>query len=146
MKRTISSVLLSLIIGISPVFGQSGVFTYQGKLVDNGFPANGRYDMRFSLYATADAGSQIGETQTVAGVQTIAGIFTVRLDFGTGVFPGADRFLEISISPGGQDNLKTLQPRQPLTSAPHALRSLSAGAADTAVTMRNRIRGRCSRK
>ncbi len=59
-----------------------------------------------------------------------AGIFTVQLDFGASVFPGAARYLEISVKPTSGLTFTTLGPRQPLTSAPYTIRSLNAAAAD----------------
>ncbi len=35
----------------SAAFGQGTAFTYQGKLADNGNPANGHYDFQFGVFA-----------------------------------------------------------------------------------------------
>ncbi|HEY3246063.1 MAG TPA: hypothetical protein VGM03_22195, partial [Phycisphaerae bacterium] len=37
-------------------------FTYQGQLNMNGSPANGSYDLQFSLWNAAVAGTQVGTT------------------------------------------------------------------------------------
>src|SRR3954467_6470440 len=93
----------SLIIGLSlvSVRGQDASFTYQGKLIVSGSPANGNYDLRFALFDSLTGGSQIGQTQTVANTTATEGIFTVTLDFGLSSFPGQVRFLEISARPAG---------------------------------------------
>lgn len=105
---------------------QTSVFTFQGRLTDGGNPANANYDLRFSLFNDLDAGEQIGTTQTVSDVPVTGGIFTVQLDFGAASFSGADRFIEISISPAGLNNFTTLVPRQALTSAPYSIQAVNA--------------------
>ncbi|HEY3241799.1 MAG TPA: hypothetical protein VGM03_00480, partial [Phycisphaerae bacterium] len=37
-------------------------FTYQGRLTDGGSPANGAYDLQFSLWDALSGGAQIGST------------------------------------------------------------------------------------
>jgi hypothetical protein len=111
---------------------QTTSFTYQGKLTDGGGPANGPYDLQFRLFDALGAGSLQGSPNTVTktGVQVTNGIFTVQLDFGAEAFPGADRFLEISVKRPGDGSYTVLGPRQPVSSTPYAVRSLSAASAD----------------
>src|SRR5437588_4958678 len=126
---------LLLLFPFEPVLGQttnslpvqSTSFTYQGRLSDGGTAANGVYDMQFRLYdtVTVGTGSLQGSPNTVAipTVQVTNGIFTAQLDFGPSGFPGADRFLEISVTPDGGGNLSiVLSPRQPLTCTPYSVR------------------------
>ncbi|MBN2002003.1 MAG: hypothetical protein JXA21_01495 [Anaerolineae bacterium] len=54
---------------------------YQGRLTDNGSPANGSYDLTFSLYDVASEGLQVGSTVTRENTSVSAGLFTVQLDF-----------------------------------------------------------------
>ncbi len=135
-RLTISGLLLvlqTLAFGFAvaaSVFAQTSGFTYQGKLNENGTPASANYDMRFKLFDAAAAGNLVG-SKTQTNVPTVGGIFTVELDFGTTPFnDGSDRWLEISISPAGQNNYTTLAPRQKLTSAPYSIQSLKAATAD----------------
>lgn len=92
-------------------------FTYQGKLVDSGQPVSGPVTLTFRMYTAAAGGTLLG-TQVVAGVPVTQGLFTVTLNganqFGSGVFDGTQRWLEIEH--GGV----TLTPRQPLTAVPYA--------------------------
>jgi hypothetical protein len=111
---------------------QQTAFTYQGKLTDNGTPANGNYDLQFALFGSASGGTQIGQTQTVTNVSASGGVFTVTLDFGANAFTGAARFLQISMRPSGAAVFTPLTPRQPITSTPYAVRSLNTATADTA--------------
>ena len=127
--------VLALFIGASTAFGQSAAFTYQGRLTDGGTAANGIYDMQFKLYdtATVGTGTQIGSTITKSTVMVTSGVFTVDLDFGSSAFPGANRFLGIAVRANGSLNPYTeLAPRQPVTSTPYALRTISAALADNA--------------
>jgi hypothetical protein len=111
---------------------QTTQFTYQGKLTENGNPASGQYDFQFKLFdtSTVGTGTQLGSTVNVSPVTVSAGIFTVQLDFGVSVFPGAARFLEIAVKQTSGSTFTTLGPRQPFTSNPYAIRSLAATAAD----------------
>ena len=49
---------------IEAVTALGTAFTYQGRLVDAGSPANGAYDLRFILYDADSAGAAVGSTQT----------------------------------------------------------------------------------
>ncbi|HEX8351802.1 MAG TPA: tail fiber domain-containing protein [Pyrinomonadaceae bacterium] len=134
------STILCLLFTASAALGQTTSFTYQGRLSDGSTPAGGVYDMKFRLY-DADGNPQ-GSPDTVTldnpGVQVTNGLFTVQLDFGAGAFNGGARLLEISVRPHSADPntpaYTTLSPRQPITSTPYAVRSITAGAADTATT------------
>lgn len=108
-------------------------FTYQGRLVDNGGPANGNYDLRFTLYDALSAGSTIGIPIANAPTAVSNGLFTVTLDFGGGIFLGNGRWLEIGVRTNGSVLAYTpLTPRQGLTPSPNALYAPNAGTATTA--------------
>ena len=70
-------------------------FTYQGQLKSSGAAYTGTCDMQFSLYDDFAAGTQIGTTQTLNSVTVTNSLFTVKLDFGTNIFAGEKRYLEI---------------------------------------------------
>ena len=109
-------------------------FTYQGRLKSAGQPANGNYDLRFTLYDAASGSGQVGSPVTNAPVIVTNGNFTVSLDFGA-VFSGEARWLEIGVRTNGSSSpYGTLSPRQPLTPTPYALYAPSAGLAATATT------------
>ena len=121
--------LMILLFASRAVSAQDTAFTYQGRLTDNGNPGNGTYEMQFKLYdtATVGTGTQQGTTITNATVEVSGGIFTVQLDFGAGVFDGSSRYLEVSIRPGGSsDPYVLLEPRQPVSSTPYAIRSVTS--------------------
>src|SRR5438876_12410740 len=90
-------------------------FTYQGRLNEGGNPAQGSYDFRFALYASEAGGSQSGPTLTNGPVAVNNGLFTVTLDFGTGLFDGTAHWMEIGVRTNGTEVFTPLSPRQPLT-------------------------------
>jgi len=96
-------------------------FTYQGHLYDNNSVANDEYDFQFKLYDTNVGGGQVGSDVNVADVDVIDGYFTVELDFGSSVFDGYARWLEIGVRPGASiSSFTTLSPRQEITATPYA--------------------------
>jgi hypothetical protein len=125
-------------IGHPAIANVPTTITHQGRLFDSGTPPTGTYDMQFKLYDTAMVGTGMLQgspnTVTLPTVNVTNGIFTVQLDFGASAFPGADRFLEISVRHPGDASYTTLAPRTQLTAAPYAIRSLSAASADNATT------------
>jgi trimeric autotransporter adhesin len=114
-------------------YAQGTAFTYQGRLNDNGGPANGTYDLRFVLYSDPSGGSQVGPILTNAATAIANGLFTVTLDFGSGVFISSDRWLEISLRTNGVGAFTTLTPRQPITPTPYAIFSAGAGTVNGGV-------------
>jgi hypothetical protein len=121
--------LIQLVAAVSQA--QTTIFTYQGRLTDGGNPANGNYDLQFSLFDAATGLTQIGPTLTRNGVNVTSGAFTVQLDFGAAAFSGADRFLEIGVKLPASATFTILTPRQPLSSTPYAIRTLTSGQADS---------------
>ena len=103
---TFVSVLVLLVVSALAPVGVSATglaamgtsFTYQGRLVDGGAPANGNYDFEFKLFDALTGGAQLGGTvaQTIAVTD---GYFATQLDFGQ-VFNGEARYLEIGVRPG----------------------------------------------
>jgi hypothetical protein len=109
-------------------------FTYQGRLHDGVSPANGSYDLRFTIYDLANGGSPVSGALSNIALNVSNGLFTVPLDFGSGVFTGGERWLEIGVRANGGGSFTTLTPRQPLMPSPYALFAPNAGAANNAVT------------
>ncbi len=95
-------------------------------------PANGDYDMQFSLYDAATDGVLVAgplifddDPSSSGPVPVDIGLFAVELDFGD-VFDGTALWIEIDVRPFGGGGYTTLSPRQPLTATPFALHALSA--------------------
>jgi hypothetical protein len=136
----IIGVLLVLGAGVGLVWAQGihlgsavgTTFTYQGQLMDGDNPADGTYDFEFKLHDDPTVDSQVGSTIYVDDKDVSDGLFTVLLDFGSGVFNGEARYLEIGVRPGGSTGTyTTLAPRQELTAAPYAHYALDSGSTES---------------
>jgi len=127
---------LTVGMGLVLLAGSSGLaqtpagtaFTYQGQLKHAGLPVNSTADFQFSLWDAADmaSGTQVGPTLSVNNVSITNGLFTVTLDFGTGIFTGDARWLQVAVrSPAGSGSYTQLTPWQELTPSPYALNALA---------------------
>jgi hypothetical protein len=101
-------------------------FSYQGRLNDGADPANGFYDLQFAVYDASVSGNQLGSTLTSSATAVTNGLFTATLDFGTGVFTGAGRWLAIGVRTNGSTSFVLLSPRQPVLPAPYAIMANTA--------------------
>jgi len=95
-------------------------FTYQGYIEDSGAPANGSYNLRFSLYDDPTSGSLVSGPITKSAVAVVDGLFSVTLDFGS-AFDGTALWLLIEVQGSGDPGYTLLSPRQPLTPVPYAI-------------------------
>lgn len=121
---------LYLAIALASAAPLSTAFTYQGQLKNGGIPADGDYDMRFSLFNAASAGATIagplifdGAPGNGASVDVTNGLFHVVLDFGP-VYDGTALWLHIEVRTHGVGGYTALTPRQPLTATPFAIFAL----------------------
>ena len=106
---------------------QSTAFTYQGRLNAGDSPANGIYEMYFTLYDAPTNGNVVGTPATVAPLPVTNGLFGATLNFGASAFMGADRWIEIAVTVFGSDQpVVTLIPRQPVMPVPYALHAANA--------------------
>jgi hypothetical protein len=128
--ETFTSVIDSVnitVIPLQPVV-MGSAFTYQGRLSDTAGPADGLYDFSFKLYNNPDLvfAAQQGAAIDVEDLDVVDGYFTVELDFGSSVFNGDARWLEIAVRPGetnDPNDFIALTPRQELTPTPYALQT-----------------------
>jgi hypothetical protein len=136
MKRTYSFVgraacsflALGFLIALPTARAQGTAFSYQGRLNDGANPANGSYDLTFSLYDAESAGNQVGSTITNIAVAVSNGLFVVSLDLGAGIFDGSPRWLEIGLSTNEAGAFELLSPRQAITTVPYAIYAGRAGS------------------
>ncbi len=99
-------------------------FTYQGRIMDGGSPADDTYDLQFMLYDALTSGTQQGSAVEKNDVDVNDGYFTVTLDFGDAVFNGDARWVQIGVRPGESTGAyTTLTPRHELTPSVYALRT-----------------------
>ena len=128
MNRRILCHLLALFIGCAAMNldAQGTAFSYQGQLSEGGSPANGSYDLQFSLYDAPTNGNLYSGPLTNLAVAVSSGLFTTNIDFGP-VFNGTNYWLAIGVRTNGSTNAFTaLQPLQPLLPVPYAIFANSA--------------------
>jgi hypothetical protein len=113
--------LCSLLADVNPAVAQGTAFTYQGRLNNNASPANGNYDLVFGLFDGSNGVSQVGNTVTNLNTGVNNGLFTVTLDFGPGIFNGANLWLQIGVRTNGGIGFTLLNPLQALTPTPYAV-------------------------
>ena len=111
-------------------------FTYQGRLDQNGAPADGSFDLKFELYDAAADGNLIGAAielpaQTIAG-----GLMTADLDFGGPVvFDGTAYWVQASARTAGAPDYVAVPGRTAIRPTPYAIHALSAATVkDGAIT------------
>ncbi len=125
------ALLSTLIAQPATILAQGTAFTYQGRLNSGTNAAAGIYDLRFTTYDSAGAGTLIAGPLTNSATGVTNGLFIVTLDFGAS-FAGADRWLEIGVRTNGSGTFTTLSPRQKVTPVPYAVYSAGAGVAGSA--------------
>ena len=119
---SLALLLLPLAASAAPLPTLGTAFSYQGRLTEASAPANGSYDLRFTLFDAATAGTAVGTTLDVTGVVVTRGLFTVSLDFGSTAFTGDARWLEVAVRKvGATGPFATVLPRQELKPTPNAL-------------------------
>jgi type VI secretion system secreted protein VgrG len=138
MKRlsllmVIGCLLSTLNLQLSTAFAQGTAFTYQGRLNNNGSPANGNYDIAFTLYSASLAGTSLAGPVTNTAVVVTNGLFTTLVDFGN-AYTGTSNWLQIAVSTNGANAFSLLSPRQQLTPVPYAIFAADAVTAASAVT------------
>lgn len=94
-------------------FSLGTAFTYQGRLQQQGRPAEGRFDLSFELFDARDGGSSFGRIDRF-DVAVSGGAFAAELDFGHAVFSGDPVWLEILVRPAGEGSYTALTPRHRL--------------------------------
>jgi hypothetical protein len=140
MKIQIRPVLATLVLlstlSLQPStgFAQGTAFTYQGRLNVSTNPANGSYDLRFTLFPVNSGGAPAAGPLTNSATGVSNGLFLVTLDFG-GVFTGTNYWLEIGVRTNGNGAFTTLSPRQAVTPTPYAIFAEGASAAGISGTI-----------
>lgn len=116
-------------IGPMGGFSATYTFTYQGRLLDGGQPANGHYDFVVTLWRSQTGGAQLATcedyTNPLNNHYVEDGIFTFHLQPSGGfrrTFNGEGRWIQVEVRPHDPLDLDpyTTLPRQPITAAPYA--------------------------
>src|SRR2546426_3919231 len=109
----LSFVVLAWFAGMHRTAAQGTTFTYQGRLNPGGPPANGTYDLVFTVFASASGINDAFANQTNSATSVSNGLFTVTLNLGApNIFTGEDRWLEIEVRTNGTGAYAKLSPRQ----------------------------------
>ena len=136
MRKKFPAVLLLLAavnFQLLSVSAQGTAFTYQGRLNNASGPANGTYNVMFTLFNTNTFGVPV--VGPVTNTTTVSnGLFMATVDFGAGAFTGTSNWLELAVRTNGGTIFSTLTPRQPITPTPYAIYAANAGNAVTATT------------
>ncbi|MBS0189830.1 MAG: hypothetical protein U0573_13395 [Phycisphaerales bacterium] len=124
MSRSIRALLAAAAAGVVSVSALAGPvgsnFSYQGRLTENGAPANGIYDIQALLFNASAGGAQQGLTQSFNNVSVSNGVFTLDVDFGS-QFSGEERWVELRIRPGASVGAyTTISPRTEIAATPYA--------------------------
>lgn len=89
IAQAVAAVLLVMVQGQAGPVGTA--WTYQGRLHQDALPAQGSYDLRFTLYDAVTHGNVMAGPITNNAVRVDQGLFTVVLDFGDAAFNGEER-------------------------------------------------------
>ena len=104
-------------------------FNYQGQLRNAGQLVNGNVDVRFTLWDSDVAGSQIGTANSFNNYPLADGRFALGLNFGAGAFNGDQRWVQVEFrNPAGAGQYLTLAPRDKILATPYALYALNGTA------------------
>jgi hypothetical protein len=123
---------LTLLTGLRQAAAQGTAFTYQGQLSANGAPADGSYDLTFTLYTNSSGAAATAGPITNLAIGVSNGLFTATINFEADVFTGASNWLQIAARTNGNGAFTTLTPRQEITATPYALFAPNAGLATAA--------------
>src|SRR5882672_5659361 len=136
----LSFVVLAWFAGMHRTAAQGTAFTYQGRLNSGGTPANGTYDLVFTVYASASGINDAFANQTNSATSVSNGLFTVTLNLGDpNIFTGADRWLEIEVRTNGAGGYVKLNPRQKITPTPYAVTAGNLASNGLAGTYANAV-------
>lgn len=125
MLRAVLGLSLLACSAIASAAPQIPDFVYQGRLEQNGIPADGTFDLSFTLFDAASGGNQVGSTINQANYPVTDGLFSVSLAF-PGAFVGEQLYLQVSVE--GTPML----PRQAVATAPVSQFTLSGSVSGPA--------------
>src|SRR5579863_2304305 len=103
------------------VFAQGTAFTYQGRLDSGGAPANGSYDLTFTLYEASTGNTIVAGPATNLATAVSNGVFIAKIDFGPGVFTGSNYWLDIAVRTNRGSTFSELMPRQAIAATPYSI-------------------------
>jgi hypothetical protein len=90
-------------------------FTYHGSLNEGGEPADGRYDLRITLYGSERAAVPLTDAVTVYGVEVRDGSFNTEVDFDSD--PPANAWIGVAVRKAGEGDFADLAGRTAIAGA-----------------------------
>lgn len=125
MRSRFISVLFLALVGVVTTISRAQPFTYQGHLTEGTLPADGLYQMEFSLFNDPTTGSSLATTP-IYTVRVTNGLFTAIPEFAGNLITNSNFYIQVAVRPlGAVTPLTPVLPRQRITPAPLATRSLS---------------------
>ncbi len=101
MKRQLIPLALAIALaGLCVPPAQAESFTYHGSLSTAEGPADGRYDLRLTLYSAESGGSMLAGPVEVYGVDVHEGNFSTRVDFASAT-AAAGGWLDVAVRSAG---------------------------------------------
>src|SRR5208282_6784055 len=95
-----------------------------------------------TIFDAPSNGNQVGASLTNAPTVVSNGLFMVTLDFGSSVFTGPQRWLQIGVRTNGSSGAYAiLSPLQQVTASPYAITANTANTATTANSVSGTISG-----
>jgi len=82
---------------VAPAEAQSLDFVYQGLLQDHGHPANGNYNLEFTLWDAQTGGNPFGDPIDEVSWPVVDGAFSINLAW-PGAFDGTQRWLQVKVN------------------------------------------------
>jgi len=105
--------------GLALAFGggtaHAASFTYHGSLADGGQPAEGRYDLRVTPYASRTASAAAAAPVTLYGVEVSEGRFSTEIEFAGNLAP--DGWIGVAVRKAGTGDFVELAGRSEITLA-----------------------------
>lgn len=138
-KLLVGTALCGLMLHLDSSLAQGTAFTYQGRLESNNSPADGTYNLVFTLFSANSGGTALAPAATNNDVIVSNGLFTVTIDFGLSPWNGGTNWLQIGVETNGAGSFTTLVPRQELTPSPYAIFAESVNAAGINGTYTNQV-------
>ncbi|MCC5823881.1 MAG: hypothetical protein LAT64_12730 [Phycisphaerales bacterium] len=127
--RSLVIVAFAVLAALASAPASAQSISYQGRFADNGAIPVGNYEIRFRLFNQAEGGQTVGATliRLVELSADDAGVFSFQdLDFGTGVFNGQPRWIEVAVRRLGEA-FEVLSPRQPVNPTPYSIFAQTSG-------------------
>jgi len=110
MHTSIRRAALAATLALACAAAQATPFTYHGSLDDGGRPAEGRYDLRVTPFASERAVAPLAEAVTLYGVEVRDGRFSAQVDFARDM-PTPDGWIGVAVRKAGDGDFVELAGR-----------------------------------